>query len=287
MILFHFFLAWIYCLELYNESEKINFLSQKINTRDKILVDMIKNINYNDNNNLNNIIKIIYLFNSNKIYIKLDSLQMKKYLQTSIKNMANNIEEIIYIILKYIGEIESIIEMFEFNLKNYIFGSNYDKANELYIKMKTINNNLKLDKYTYDFKKYFESILINYDFEKYKEKFNKKLLIFDKETIINKYDDDDIYKDENNTITKILKNFDKTNYISKENSWLLLEITKNNEQKKIKLNLNQYMILDSVLNNNIIDVDTLKKAYGNNNIIKLKEMNLIKIEDNKVINLCS
>jgi hypothetical protein len=62
---------------------------------------------------------------------------------------------------------------------------------------------------------------------------------------------------------------------------------KDNKLSKHKVNLNQYMILENVLNNNIVDVETLNKGYGKENIKGLMGMDLIKVENSKIVALCS
>jgi hypothetical protein len=62
-----------------------------------------------------------------------------------------------------------------------------------------------------------------YDIEKYKEKFMKKLIILEQDTIVVKYEDDDIYKNDNNNLTKLMSSLtDQNVYVSKNSSSLII-----------------------------------------------------------------
>ncbi len=276
-----------YIIKQYKKAEKY---------MDKLLIkigiwvgEYLKNNINNDFEKVNDILYKISLIDLTTDSKKNISENKKKYIEYIKSNLGNkSMISIIYNFLKYINDIELILELVENKIKNILLSTDYQKSKKLFEYFTNLVTSLKLDCYTYDFTKNVEKFIKMYDIEKYKEKFMKKLIILEQDTIVVKYEDDDIYKNDNNNLTKLMSSLtDQNVYVSKNSSSLIIEVMKDNKLSKHKVNLNQYMILENVLNNNIVDVETLNKGYGKENIKGLMGMDLIKVENSKIVALCS
>jgi hypothetical protein len=240
--------------------------------------------------------KILYYCNETKYKNNNKIKELKEYYLKYIFLNLNkkNIHKYIYNFLNYINFSEELILIFENKLKNYLLKLKYEKILLIINSYNNFINKIKLEPNTYDFIKILQQILIIYNISpiKYdnsnKNNEYKKSLILKKDTFINKYDFDDIYKNENNIINKLIIEMKLNDiYISKENTIILVEINNNGILEDIKLNLNQYMILYSITSEIENDFEVLKKGYGLKNINFLVKNKYIFIDNNiikKLIN---
>lgn len=255
----------------FEELNKVLYYCSKIQNETKILED---NKNY----------YFKYIFQN------LSKKNIHKFIVNALGNLSNILEEILILLEKKLknGLLNLKYDKFAILINDYknitnniqAFPNKYDP---IFINIdKTSNFEIALQPHIYDFIKHLTNLITVYDI-KNKDRDFRKLLTLSSDTLVHKFDMDDIYMNDFNHMNKLINQITKDPiFISKEQSVLIVEINKDGKVENVKLNMNQYMILLSLENDIENNIDVLKKGYGRKNIDYLIKEGYIEVNNNIV-----